>query len=287
MCRLFAKIAPRPESAAKLLAESRFSLLAQADFERENLQKDGWGVATYDARCRPRVVKSAGAAYEEKEAFIAASRPASQVVIGHIRAASNPRGLPKSQLIDPDNAQPFTDGRWVFAHNGTLEIPDAVAEKLGPLARNLKSKNDSEVYFWQFLKHFEKLKDVPAALQACVDEDWASWEEVKEKYPEKKSPYTSLNALISDGASLHAFCHANRKGLADCAVCTPGQPWSRMSFAHRGEALVVASEPVDAGAWELFQAPEVLSARIEGRALTVERRKIAAPQVSFEEAVSP
>jgi predicted glutamine amidotransferase len=284
MCRLFAQLSPTPESASAPLSESRFSLLKQSDFDGKKLQKDGWGVAVFGADGKADVVKSPKAVFEEKAAFRAAASRASAVVIGHLRAASNPRGLERDALIDLANTQPFSDGRWVFAHNGTLEIPEAVAENLGPLASNVKSLNDSEIYFWQFLKHYSKTKDAAAAFQACVDEDWALWEANRKRYAHKKSPYTSLNALVSDGKSLHAFCHATAKGMAEHAVCTAGQPWSRMSFGRRGSALLVCSEPVDDGAWTLFDPPEVLSASVEGGAVSTVRKKIKAPQVSFSAA---
>src|SRR3569833_2900837 len=43
MCRLFAQVSTKPESARDLLVDSEFSLLRQADGDPKNPQKEGWG----------------------------------------------------------------------------------------------------------------------------------------------------------------------------------------------------------------------------------------------------
>ncbi len=275
MCRLFAQISPSLESARHWLSESEFSLLRQSDFDKGNLQKDGWGIAHFVNKGRPLVSKSQMPVYKEREKFLEAAGKASRIVIGHIRAASNPLGIPRSRLINLESTQPFTDGRWVFAHNGTLEIPEEVAGRLGPLRRKLRSPNDSEVYFWQFMKFARKTGDAAKALEACVQEDWELWSQCRKRYPGKISPYTSLNAVLSDGRRLYAFCHAVRRGMADHGVCNPDQPWSVMSFSRREGRLIVASENLDRRAWTRLAPPEILCAEIASGRLRLERRRLA------------
>lgn len=275
MCRLFASICPNPASASDFLVSSEFSLLKQSDFKKDNPQKDGWGIAYFGNNNEVVVSKSPKPAFLDKEKFKQAAAAAkSRVVIGHIRAASNPRGIQKKKLISMENTQPYTDGRWIFAHNGTLQIPDEIAENLGSLRGNIKALNDSEVYFWQFIKHYNKTLDAAEALRACIAENWAVWERCKKKYPDKKSPYTSLNALISDGSSLYAFCHAVRRGLADCGVCNPDQPWSTMSWAQRSGRLIVGSENLDRGAWTRFSQPQLLCADIRSEKIELSIRTL-------------
>jgi predicted glutamine amidotransferase len=271
MCRLFAQISPLPLSAERYLANSDSSLLKQSNFDKKDLQKDGWGIAHFGNKNQPIVSKSAKAAFLEPEKFRESVRAISRVIIGHIRAASNPKGLPSARILNVDCAQPFTDGRWIFAHNGTLEIPDEVAGKLGPLKKRIRSSNDSEVYFWQFLKFYRKTGSVQGALEACLEEIRNLWARCQNRYPHKTIPYTSLNALISDGRRLYAFCHAIHRGLARCGICNPTQPWSVMSFARRGPRLLVASENMDRGAWTRFQQPELLSAEITSAGLRLKR----------------
>ncbi len=273
MCRLYAQLSPRPLSAKDLLVDSRFSLLKQSDSDPGNLQKDGWGIGVFGNNGGAAVSKSPRPAFQEAAAFTAAAQAASTAVIGHLRAASNPRGIDAARLISMDNTQPYTDGTWVFAHNGTLEIPDEVASELGPLKKEIRALNDSEVYFWQFLKFLRRHGDGARAFEECVREDWALWRRCAAAHPGKPTPYTSLNALASDGRRLFAFCHAARAGAAVHGIFNKSQPWQIMSFSRRGELLVVASENLDDGAWTRFDSPEVLVAGISGGGLEIARRR--------------
>lgn len=271
MCRLFAQLSPSPRSAREPLVDAEFSLLRQSDFDGKNRQQDGWGIGWTSGE-GTSVAKSPRAAFQDAARFRAAARRAEALcVVGHIRAASNPRGIPRSRLINMANTQPFSDGTWLFAHNGTLEIPLEVAAELGPLRRKLRSNNDSEVYFWQFRKHLERLGDGARAFEACVREIWSVWRAHPEKRALKPTPYTSLNALATDGRRLYAFCHSIRRGLAECGVCNPTQPWGVMSFCERDGAVLVASENVDRGRWTRLAPHEILSASVDGGRVEISR----------------
>lgn len=255
------------------LISSKISLLAQADSDKDNLQQDGWGLGWFGKNGQPLVSKSQGAVFREEDRFRAeARRAASTAILGHLRAASNPRGIPREQLITLDNTQPFTDGRWLFAHNGTLNIPLEVTARLGTLAPNLKSKNDSEVYFWHWLKHQRRLGEPAAAFAACVDEIWDIWDAMTDK--KTATPFTSLNAIVADAASLHALCHSVSSGLAKHAIFDESQPWQVMSWRQDESRLLVASEPVDeAPGWRRLGPSETLSAAIYDGTLQVKTHK--------------
>ncbi len=276
MCRLFAQLSATPASARPFLTDSAFSLLRQSDADPKRPQKDGWGIAHFTGR-RPLLVKSPGAASKERRRFERAARKAvSRAVVAHLRAASNPLGLPMRRLISRANSQPFTDGRIVFAHNGTLEIPREVAKALGPLKKKLRSRNDSEVYFWQFIKFYRRTRNVAAALKRCVKEDWDLWEKCRARHPAKTKPYTSLNAVIAEPARLHAFCHAWRPRPAR-ALLTPGLAWTVMTYGRRGDALLVSSENLDRKLWKRLDPPALLTAVVSGGRLRVSARKIKLP----------
>lgn len=269
MCRLFAQVTDRPAAAKDLLVDSDFSLLHQADLDKGNPQTDGWGLAWFEGG-KARVVKSGRPAPQEVERFAAASEKAkSTVVIGHIRAASKGIG------VDDARAHPFADEGWTFAHNGTLFIRKEVTEALGARKSRLTTDSDSEAYFQQFLKHLAVVKDPSKAFEACIAEDWKLWESCKEKYPELKAPYSSLNAIVSDGNGIHALCHAASKGLATHGVCHADQPWSVMSYSVRGGRFVLASEGVDGGEWTRLTPPETVSA-LPGKAPVRRRLDLAA-----------
>lgn len=267
MCRFLAQVSVRPESARDFLVDSACSLLAQSSADHDNPQQDGWGLAWFDAAGKPRVVKSGRPAFAERERFARAAKEAiSTVVIGHIRAASNPHR-------DDAHAHPFEDEGWVFAHNGTLTIRREVASALGRRGARLKTDSDSEVYFQQFLKHLAATSDPSRAFEACAREDWSLWPGLQDAYSDD-TPYTSLNAVASDGRGVYAFCHASRRGLAECGVCHPDQPWSVMSVSIRGGRFVIASEGVDDGPWTLLSPPETISAVPGPRGIEVRRRRL-------------
>lgn len=246
--------------------------MAQADYDKDNLQEDGWGLGWFDKDARPVVTKSPQAVFREAGRFRdEARKAASTAILGHLRAASNPRGIAREDLITLDNTQPFTDGRWLFAHNGTLNIPLETAAHLGPLAGELKSKNDSEVYFWHWLKHQRRLNDPAAAFAVCVSELWAIWNGLKDK--KTAAPFTSLNAIVTDGKSLHALCHSVSQGMAKHATFDSTQPWQVMSWRQEKGRVLAASEPVDeAAGWSRLGPDETLSAEIEDGALRVKTR---------------
>lgn len=270
MCRLFAQVAPKSSSARDLLADTDYSLLRQADRDPKNPQMDGWGVAWFGADGVPRVVKSGRPAPEEKARFTTVADEAkSTVVLGHIRAASKGIG------IDEARAHPFMDEGWVFAHNGTLLIHKEVAAALGPRRARLKTDSDTEVYFQQFLKHLAVTSDPSLAFEACIAENWSLWESCRSRYPELQAPYTSLNAIISDGNGIHALCHAAHRGLAEHGVCHVNQPWSVMSFAVRDGRFVLASEDVDGGDWTRMSPPETISAIPAAAGVDVRRRRLS------------
>jgi len=276
MCRLFAQFCPKIASAKDYLAQSERSLLIQSDYLKSNLQGDGWGIGHINGN-GAKVAKSPGAAFKEKARFQAEARRAKgKVVLAHLRAASNPLGLPKKRLLRAANAQPFTDGRFVFIHNGTVNIPLEVRRFLGPYRERVQGENDSEVFFWQFRKHYDLYQDVPRALQACIDELYGLWELCKQNHPKKDSPHWGLNVMVSDGRSLHAMC-CYPPSSKRMSFFNPSQKWGTMSFARRGDRVVFASEDMDGGQWVHFRNPEIVSALPSGAGIKIVRRPVRIP----------
>lgn len=275
MCRLFGQISPIAVSARDFLVDSERSLLRQSDFRPGNLQRDGWGIGVFEGG-RAKVIKSPRPAFEERSKFEKAAESKSKVVIGHLRAASNPSNLSQSRLIGQENTQPFTDGKIVFAHNGTLQIHEEIKKGLGPLQRNIKGVNDSEVYFWLFMKHHRELGDAPAALAASVREIWKTWDECRNRYKSKKAPYTGLNTLVGDGSSLHAMCHYPYGPVeGQGSIFSPAQPWGIMSFGRRGSRLILASEDLDSGPWGRLADAQIVSAFLKGGRIQTRRTTFA------------
>jgi len=271
MCRLYAQISAKPLNAADFLAEADHSLLRQANYRRKDYQQDGWGIGYYAAG-GAKVVKSPKAVFKEAARFRSLSAQIkSRVVIGHLRAASNPLRLSQSKLMGYENTQPFTDGRFIFAHNGTVQIPLEVAKFLGPYAASVRGLNDSEIFFWQFRKFYDLYGNIPEALTACVHELWTLWDYCQDRYRKKKLPYIGLNTLVSDGRSLHGLCHYPA-GHPKLSLYDPKQPWGRMTYARRGDRVILASERLDAGSWSAFGNPQIISATLTSGGIKVAKQ---------------
>lgn len=264
MCRLFGQLSRKPQDALEAVCGAPYSLLPISSAQMRRAQRDGWGIGWFDAAGRPRVVKSARPIFKEPAmAEAAARRAVSRAVIGHVRAASNPKGLPTSAIMGAVNNQPFSEGSWLFAHNGTLEIPDEVAGLLGPSRAKLRSQNDSEVFFRQFLKFLAAYGDAAQALEACARETLAVWSVRRGLYPKKRSPFTGLNAVVSNGRELHALslypAFPTLRSLGRRA-----QKWGTMSLRAGRDSVLVASEDLDSGRWRRLPPGTLVSARFVG-----------------------
>jgi glutamine amidotransferase len=276
MCRLFGQLSRNPRNALEAFCDAPYSLVPISSAQTRRAQRDGWGVGWFDAAGRPRIVKSAKPLFEEKGRAAAAARQAvSRAVIGHVRAASNPKGLPTRAIMGAVNNQPFAEGSWLFAHNGTLEIPDEVAGLLGPSRAKLRSKNDSEVYFRQFLKFLAAYGDAGQALEACARETLAVWKVRRALYPKKRSPFTGLNAVVSNGRELHALslypAFPKLRSLGRGA-----QAWGTMSLRTASDSVLVASEDLDAsGRWRRLPPGTLVSARFVGGRPRVRVRRLS------------
>ncbi len=272
MCRLYGQISSTSQNASDYLADVDRSLFRQSNYRRKDYQQDGWGIGSFKGT-QARLVKSPRAVFDEAPRFRrVASQTRSQIVIGHLRAASNPMGLSKRQLMRAENAQPFTDGKFIFAHNGTVLIAKDVRRFLGPYRERMQGSNDSEIYFWQFRKFYDLYGDIPAALEACVREQWTLFEYGRRTRRKKlDAPYLGLNTLVSDGRSLHAMCLFPNKH-PKISLFNPKLQWGRMSYARRDNRVIFASEEIDAQSWNHFRTPEIISATLSGGSVEIKRR---------------
>lgn len=242
MCRLFALHSPKKRDAFYYLVDSECSLLRQSDCRKGQEQGDGWGIAHYLDRS-VHLFKSTNPVYKEKKQFkIAASEASSEIIIAHIRRASNPRKLSKNDILTPESTQPFVYKNMVFAHNGTIHFPDTVADSLGPYKRMIQGPNDSEVYFWLVMKNFDG-RNMAKALATSANSLWDLWEDCGERKEGAKDPYTGLNCMMSDGKRVYAFCKYD--SFAGESLCYETDLKFRMWYATDGSSLVIASERMD------------------------------------------
>lgn len=139
MCRLFGFRSAVMSRAHRSLIAAHNSVAEQA---REH--PHGWGIGYYQGG-EAYVIKSEAAAANCERFRRAADQVASHTLIAHVRRATVGE-------VGPLNTHPFRNGRWMFAHNGTVHGFDKVCawliEQTPPdlLARRLGS-TDTEALF--------------------------------------------------------------------------------------------------------------------------------------------
>ena len=242
VCRLFGMLSTKKLTASKYLLDDPCSIYVQSSVSPTRLQGDGWGIGYY-TNGHARLVKSEKPVYEEHERFAAAVRLASStIVLAHVRRASNPRGLAKERMISIENSQPFSYRRYIFVHNGTITIPDEVAETLDEWKDSVRGLNDSEVYFSCLMKEIADGATIPNAIMKFRDTLSEVWQESRHKHPDKHRPYIGLNMLLSDGERLYAYCKYDNEDKSVKSLCFGDQPVFQMAYLSKPTLLVVASE---------------------------------------------
>jgi len=207
---------------------------------------DGWGIGHYPTSgdtLRPLVDRGLSAAFADQEFAQAAERVLARTVVAHVRRAScGPVTLP--------NTHPFTRGRWLFAHNGTVTrfaddpiCRPALEAELDPdLRATLVGDTDSERCFLLFLSRLRSRTPLEAGAKPS-DIAWALHDTVRTVRAIADRPGlepSSLTFIVSDGESLLALRHG--RSLHQRIQSGDGLPIARYS---------VASEVLGtAGPWE-------------------------------------
>ncbi|MFY9717031.1 MAG: class II glutamine amidotransferase [Thermoplasmata archaeon] len=265
MCRLFGILSSRAEPAETWLVRSDRSLLAQSNASPATAQTDGWGVGWFTDGGRSRVEKGVGGAFQpgERERFVRAAADASgSLVVGHLRHASNPLGLPHERLLALENSQPFGTHTTLFTHNGSIPFPNETRPFLGKHESQVQGVNDSEVLFWLLFRNAEETGDVLGAYVRTVEDLVRVWQGVgRPSVP----AFSGLNVLFSRGPDeLWAFClwtGDHGTGLLD-----DGRRYYEMTYQAHPHRVIVGSEPFDGdpGAWTTLAGGSYLVARRVG-----------------------
>ncbi len=278
MCRLFGQLTAKDEPAEPWLVRSDRSLLAQANASPQTAQRDGWGIGWFTSTGRPHVQKGTRGAFEERErdGFTAAARASlPPLVIGHLRHASNPLGLPPERLIGLENSQPFDTHRVLFAHNGAIPFPTETRPLLGVHEPQLQGVNDSEVLFWLLVRNTEEHDDPLRGYVHTVDD----LVRVRIGLGRPKiPPFSGLNVLFAPGpAELWAFClwtGDHGEGLLD-----PSRRYYEMAYHAAPHRVIVGSEPFDGERefWTSLASGEYLHAIRSNGHVEVVRGRIPLP----------
>lgn len=229
MCRLLGITSFDSAVHAELLSQF-FGLAATGAVPPGNEpgHADGWGIGWY-VDGQARVEKSGVSAVDENGRIeeVIASIGRSGVLIAHLRKSAWP------DTSTGRHAHPFSHGRYVFAHNGTVTDYQPLRAGIDALFAPPDDALDTEVLF----------RAVISANASTMQYQFAETMRTV-----KTLPYTALNILMSDGTSLLAY--------RDCAKWPD---YYTLYAAQRDGAHLVCSEPLPAGgAWRPLHNGEMV-----------------------------
>ncbi|GAA0471974.1 gamma-glutamyl-hercynylcysteine sulfoxide hydrolase [Actinoplanes capillaceus] len=226
MCRHLGYLGP-PVPLSRLLLDPPHALVTQAWAPRDmrgggTINADGFGVGWWPpGAAEPVRYRSAMPIWTDAALPSLAAATRSGAVLAAVRSATV--GLPVVETA----AAPFTDGRWLFSHNGVVRgWPSAVAGLAGDLPvedlLTMDAPTDSAT-LWALLRaRLRAGEPAPKAVAALVADVAAA------------APGSRLNLLLTDGTQLIATAHGHALSVH------PG----------RGSVLI-GSEPLDASpAWQ-------------------------------------
>jgi glutamine amidotransferase len=241
LCRLFAFRANRPTRARAGLATAAHSLLRQSCGDRRGeCHGDGWGVGRF-LDGQPVVTRSAGPAATGPLYRTLAEGVVTTTLLAHVRQAS-------AGGVAERNCHPFRHGRWLFAHNGTLQgfadAPERLRRLVPAHLRGLVAgETDSEHAFYFVLGLLGQTAadrpDAAAAGRALAE----AVARLAELFPGGDAGPTRLNLVLTDGRVLaasrwgHTLFRCEHRGAAGPGGDGPAQP----SPDYR--AVFIASEP--------------------------------------------
>jgi len=243
MCRLLGIASSEPTDFKIVLREAPRSLAA---LSREH--RDGWGLAVYDDGIGWRIDKGVACAGEDERFHRLAVGSHGWVLVSHIRQKT----VGETSLV---NTHPFARGRWVFAHNGTV---NAVAwlRKHTSLERasEVRGETDSELLFAWLLTRLDEAGVSHTAATPATDRAIGK----ASRAARELAGFGAFNFLLSDGRTLYAHrfgrtMHLLERGPND-AVRTRRRshdgtvvetPWS-----ERRSAVFVASEKITEEPWQ-------------------------------------
>ena len=236
MCRLFGQHALQGLDPCEPLCSAENALRFQS-----HKHPHGWGIGWYREGRPERRIGLLPAHHDE--AFVEAARAAcSGVIVAHVRDASI------GPVTEP-NTHPFVNGRWLFAHNGTLarfkrsrRVREALEAEIDPDLRALvRGDTDSERCFHLFLSRLRARAPLDRADLADVRRALAETTETVVALADGGSEKpSSMNFLVTDGRVL--------------AACRRGRTLHLAADAGPRHVFVVASERIGAALWE--EVPE-------------------------------
>ena len=221
MCRLLGIVARSPQGFQRCLSEAPRSLAVLG-----HEHGDGWGIAVHDGELDWTLTKGSSSAGSDPAFGVATANAAGALLVAHVRRRT-------VGDVSIDNTHPFRRGRWVFAHNGTIDRMAELRAAVASADAMRAGHTDSELLF-AFL--MAQLAARPGALGSRFVTDMVLARAVEDLA--RMPSLGSANFVLSDGVVLYAYRH--------------GRPLYLLERHSHGrlDAILVASEPATADeAW--------------------------------------
>ncbi|PSN11365.1 ergothioneine biosynthesis protein EgtC [filamentous cyanobacterium CCP5] len=255
MCRLLAYVGP-PRPLYPLIIEPEHSLVAQGyapkEMEVALLNADGFGLGWYDRdrQSAPFIYRNTSPIWNDINLPHLCRYIQSGHVLGYVRSATP--GL----AVDLHNCQPFSHEDLCFIHNGYIEnfrqtLYRPIREGLSDRAyHSIHGLTDSEHIFALLLHHLETQPGI--SLEQALQQTLT----VLERLASEHSIRIAINLVVSNGQRLVA-CRYDSTG-AD-----PSLYWLR-NHPEFPQAVILASEPLFAAAWETCPPATILAVDPDG-----------------------
>jgi glutamine amidotransferase len=243
-----------------------------AQLSREH--RDGWGLAIWDDGEAWRLERGVLCAHEDDQFHRLAVGSRGEALVAHVRQ----RTVGHTKI---ENTHPFRNGRWVFAHNGTIkDLAFLRGGVSAARAQEIRGETDSELLFAWVLTRFDEVGVADVAPEAATDRA------LKDAVRTLRgvAGLGAYNFLLSDGATTYAHrfgrtLHLLERGPTDAVRSSRRSregvvvetPWSQ-----RRTAVLVASERLTDEPWEELA---------EGMLLRIDRRPL--PRWRLVDAMGP
>jgi gamma-glutamyl hercynylcysteine S-oxide hydrolase len=237
MCRHLAYVGPSV-TLEKLIIKPEHSLLQQSFAPRcqthGTINADGFGVGWYDRdkRAEPARYRTTRPIWADASFASVAGLVTSNAVLAAVRSAS------PGMAIDETSTPPFTEGPWLFSHNGFVPgfgtgVGRTLRRKVSETrAHAMAGATDSELLFALVLDRLDAGAPPPDALVAVI------------RLVEELTT-ARLNLLLTDGERVTATACRNSLFVFDDRQLTG--------------AVVIASEPYDdEPSWEVVEDGSVV-----------------------------
>lgn len=262
MCRFLA-YAGAPIFLEDVVTSPCHSLIHQslhAEEAKTGTNGDGFGVGWYSERGEPGIYREIRPAWSDENLLSIAKQVRSGLFFAHVRAAT---GTATTRA----NCHPFAHGRYLFMHNGQIGGYSQVKRRLEALIPDhlYDSRNgtcDSEVLFLLAISRLEQGHDAPSALQFALEMALFAMESANVREPLR------FAAAFSDGETLHTVRWSSDAKPPTLYLC------------DKGDAVIVASEPVDANrdCWRALAPNSIVTIRpgqVVARPFEIEARAAA------------